>query len=1234
MALTGDLRNIGLADLFQTLHQNHATGILEIANDSARKKLLFSDAGVTLASRRTMGGFRIGKRLVGLGILTSDDIQSALQQQQEKGGLIGEILVGRALCTESDILSVVRYHVEEELYELFTWTEGTFSFHEGGAPSEEELAGPYQAISLDPERAILDAARRIDECRMAWEALPGRGEILTQTISSDEELDESDWEHAALALYPLIDGTRTVDEILDDLFISEFEAVPILLELQERGLIRKLTVTELRSSASVLSVRGDHKRAVQCLNAALVQRPDDSDLLMSLCSIYEQQGDKRHAAQLLQHVAQLRYGTKDFIASSELLSKAARYDPGSAEIQEQLALLLQQADDQAGAIEAYLKAGALLNERGDFEAAVDLCALALELDPDSIKLRHMLANAYVGAGDTAEAVEQLVQLAPLLESQGTRAQIEGIYRQILLLDSSRREYLARLERITLEGLRRRKRIKISALCGAVVLIVACLAVVAASGGPSADELLGEARALLSADNLAGAARLADQIIEADSDSDTAREARGILLTVARRRHETDGPQMAARNTIDSALKEKLEKANELFLMGNFEQGIISLVLMVDYLADEDTQKLLKDIGKRDEKAILSEYRVLTVDLLKRYVEELAHTVRTSKTQLSGLSDERLTTWEIGQVKDALKKAEKLRKSTDPKVHERNAGNTEAVETALCNGARDQTQALLKTIDDLGSVHDEVTGLYHTLHAAVLRNDLRKAFTEVSQVANSLKDQGELRKAREACARYLARCSELRRERPAGYYALVVEELLGDDALDLDGKMELEMEVIDRVLGEIELAERSIQEGRHEQANALLRSLIRDNFRIDFRNLIKMALWVRTSPLGAEVMTSWNGRPEVSLGTTTEEGILVRYPPQRKTVISVRKETFEPIVIEIRNITEEHPAAHVYRLKKQVAWQADGVGPQESRPTLWGGFLLLAGRDGYVRTMDLETGKPGMDHDHDLLSGFTGHPLLVGDIAWLTSLDQRLIAFDLTARKVLADIRCGARLRTSPLKLEETIVVANEQGLVLAFKNGEDLWRRELTGRVRADPVATSSTIYVATSRGTVNALDPDTGRIRWTVEIHEPVHAPLAVDPAGRVIVATDAGTVRMFDESDGRELWVARLDNAARGRPTVADGQVWACTLSGGIYVISLEDGSIHRRLSSLHSVPIQQGPVLDGDRFYIVDDNGKLGCIDYDGNNLWRVDLQTTAATAPVLANGRVYVATSTGSVYCFMR
>ncbi len=1234
MALTGDLRNIGLSDLFQTLHQNRATGVLEVVSGSSRKSLLFTSAGVTLKSRRALSGARMGKRLIGLRKVTAEDIQDALAEQEEDGGLIGELLVSRGCCTEDDIQEVIRYHIEEDLFELFSWTQGTFSFHEGSEPSQEELSGPYAAVSIDPAQAIFDAARRIDECQRAWDQLPHRSQILTRTNSALDSLDQSEWNSNACEIYARLDDSRTIDEILDDLFIAEYEAIPTLVELQNHGLARKRTVSELASSASVLSVREEYSRALLCLKAALIDRPDDLELLDSLCAIYESMGDTSEAAGVLKHMAQLSYGARDFEAAADLLTRASRYSPGSADIHEQLAMVLSQGGDPAGAMAAYISASEIMIGQKDFRAAIDICTLGLQLDPNNIRLRYNLANSCIGAGDTQAAVEQLIELVPAVEAEGSRRRIEDIYRRILQLDSSRREYLARLERVTLEGIRKRKRIKVMAVLGSSILVLAALAVVAMPGGPDCNDLVEQANAMLDAGDLRGADRLANQVIDEDPESDAAILARNILEMAARRKQSASGPEKTAKLELDGTLKLLFDTAELRFADGIYDQGVGKLVEAVSFLQTEDTRRNLELIGKRDSKAILSAYRKQTTDMLATYVEGLKQLTHKAEGEFSELKDEKLATGEISEVEIALEKAERLLNETDPTMHERIVGQAEMAESAISNGKAEESKALQDVIDRLRRLNAEITGRYHTLRASVLRHNLYESFALVTQTANDLKNQGRLKEAREVCAHYLAECDNLRRERPAGYYAPVAELLLGDSGRNLDGKMAAEMERIDRVLGDIELAERSIREGRHAQANALLRSLIRDNFRIDFRRLIRLALWVRTSPTGAEVTMSWDGRQDVSLGRTTEEGILVRYPPHGTTVITIQKETFKPVTLTIRDFEDDQAAAPIIRLEKDFFWKAEGVGPQQARPLLLENSVLLAGRDGHVRTLDLQTGKPGMDHDHGLLSGFAAAPLRLGDVVWLPCLDQRILAFDLRTRRVLHNFEFGARLRTSPIKSAGNVVVVDELGMMRAFEGASESWSRQLNGRVLSDPVASDQAIYVATTSGKIYALTPQSGAISWSTNIGMPVHSPVILDPTGRPIVATDSGTVHLLDPGSGKELWSTRLDNAARGRPAIFDGHVWVCTLSGGIYALALGDGAITRRLSSRHGISIERGPVFDEDRFYIVDSHGKLASLDLDGTLFWRVDLETASATPPVIRGNRVFVATSEGAVYCFER
>ena len=97
-------------------------------------------------------------------------------------------------------------------------------------------------------------------------------------------------------------------------------------------------------------------------------------------------------------------------------------------------------------------------------------------------------------------------------------------------------------------------------------------------------------------------------------------------------------------------------------------------------------------------------------------------------------------------------------------------------------------------------------------------------------------------------------------------------LTQDDAIDLDGKMRKDLDLIDGVLAGIRRAEELIEQGEYEAANREFRALIRNNFRIDFSRLIGLALHLRTVPAAAEVRVTSQGQTTRLLGRITPEGI--------------------------------------------------------------------------------------------------------------------------------------------------------------------------------------------------------------------------------------------------------------------------------------------------------------------------------------------------------------------------
>ncbi len=951
-----------------------------------------------------------------------------------------------------------------------------------------------------------------------------------------------------------------------------------------------------------------------------------------LADCYEGMDEKGRSARVLKHLARLRSEAGDLPAATTVLTRACRYDPGSAELQEQLALVHQHLENIPEAQRCLIRATQILNDNGDFEAALELCHSGLALDADCADLRRNLVNAHIAAGNRQAAVTELIHICAAVEAKGTDRQKEEIYRKILQLDSSRREYLVKLERLMEESVRRKKRLRAIAVVGAAVLVLAVTAAFVGPGGPGDEEILNQAWSLLDAGKPEEADKLAKSVIVDDPDSDLAIQLRNLQAALKLRMTKIDGPKSEALEALERAFDSFFSPAADAFGQRQFDRGFEALVNAAEYREQELTRTLLERIGDRTAQGVLKEYENDTTTLLSLYRDHLSQVIQNGKHELAMLKDEKFAPGELDAVKSALERADKVRHDTDPVVHERNAGNAEVAEYALLKGKRRLSQEILKSVDELRQLHADISERYHTLRATIRRHEIYDEYTTVTQEANDLKYRGELTKARATCSRFLMECDKFRREQPAGYYAPVAELLFGDGGLDLDGKISAEIALIDGVTAGIAEAEQAIKAQRHEEANALFRSLIRDNFRIDFRNLIQLALCVETVPTGAEVSISWNDREEVSLGLTTEKGLLVRYPPYGTTVVRVRKATFEPVVVEIVDFTDEHTAAPLFHLKKEIAWQSAATGPLETDLVRTGDRLLLAGRDGHLRELGLESGEPGMDHNHGLLSGFVARPLIIGNVAWLASLDQHLLAFDLVTRKVLLDFSADAPLRTAPVEQGGTIVVADERGAVYGIRDLREAWRVSLPGRIHSDPVASSGSVYLGTSAGHVVAIDTQSGEAQWTARLPDPIYAPLTLDNQGRPVVATDTGKVYLLDRADGTPIWSCELDDAVRGRPSVTADALWIATLSGGIYHVDAKTGEVRARISSPYSVPVAEGPLVTDDCLYLVDTNGRLNCLDLTGSVRWRFELDGPCKSHPLLIDGRLYVASTTGTVYSF--
>ncbi|MHC4472861.1 MAG: outer membrane protein assembly factor BamB family protein [Planctomycetota bacterium] len=719
----------------------------------------------------------------------------------------------------------------------------------------------------------------------------------------------------------------------------------------------------------------------------------------------------------------------------------------------------------------------------------------------------------------------------------------------------------------------------------------------------------------------------------DPGSETALEARNLLAAIDQKEVERSGPKALAERQMVGTIESRFAPATEHMQAARFDAGLGRLLEVTEFLESEQFEKLTEIIGDKRGLEVRTEYARGIRALLIGYAEALEKRVTKAEVELNLLNELKITKSPLDKIRKANDRADRLLTLTDPERRRGNIDTVERIEVRLEGGRRKITERLYRVDDTLDGIHEKATIHYHQTRAVLKKNELFEAFKTAKLSLNELKNKGELEKGLRVCEGFLERCQELKDVRPASHYEAVVEELLGKEGLKLDEKMRTELDSLNRIVEAIDEANALEAEGRYEDANALRRKLLRESLFVNFQKLIRLVVWVRTRPVGAEVWVGWDQDEEKLVGVTTDQGLLVRYPPYGKTVIILRKASFEEVRIEIEDFTQEVAASQIIDLRKVPKWKQKAGGAIESTPVIWRESVLVPNRDGHLRAFGKETGEPAFDHDTGLLSGLSAAAVVRDDIAYIASRESLLLAFDLTKREVRWKFDAGQSLRTSPLVVGRTVVVGDESGTVYGLREGREIWRRSLKGRIQGNPSASKRSVCFGTTEGLVYCLDPATGDVNWERDLGGPVYSDLACDGVGRLFVGTETSDLVALALDDGAVQWRFKADNAVRGQPALSDGIVHIATLGGTVYRVSAATGNEVDRVELPGKSSVSSGVALGKDAFYVVSNEGVLFAIAPVRGILWTFETGSRIAVPSVVLSGRIYVTTEGGDVFCLL-
>ena len=238
MNLQGDFEGLTLASILQLLCNDQKSGVLTVTCDAEESRVFFEQGTIIYASA-SLKEARLGFLMRTDGIISAQQLQKCLVLAREEKMHLGKILVDKGYISSDTLKKYNTKQVEAILYNLLFWKKGRFEYKD----AKLNLKGMI-VTQLNPMKLILEASRRIDELSVLKKSIPSDKLVFKMSgkVQSKEDikLNANEWR-----ILSLIDGTRTVRQIITQSGYDEFAVYKIFFSVISSGLIEQKEEVQL-----------------------------------------------------------------------------------------------------------------------------------------------------------------------------------------------------------------------------------------------------------------------------------------------------------------------------------------------------------------------------------------------------------------------------------------------------------------------------------------------------------------------------------------------------------------------------------------------------------------------------------------------------------------------------------------------------------------------------------------------------------------------------------------------------------------------------------------------------------------------------------------------------------------------------------------------------------------------------------------------------------------------------
>lgn len=267
----GNIKDTSLSRLLVQLNRNRMTGTLSLTTASFTKNIYLSEGDVIFASS-TYEDDRLGEMLLKAGKITVEQYDKSVEMlKSAKDKRQGAILVELGYLTPKELFWGVKYQVNEIIQSMFIPEDGDYEFRTGELPMQEVIT-----LRISIGNLIYAGANKIVNWTRIRKEMPHTDSVLKLTEDPLSLFQSIELTQQDKKILSLVDGKRTIKEIIDSSWMGSFDALKVLYVLWSIGMVEEQMLADEKTAGK----EGEAKTEDAVTLNDILKPPSEEDELL------------------------------------------------------------------------------------------------------------------------------------------------------------------------------------------------------------------------------------------------------------------------------------------------------------------------------------------------------------------------------------------------------------------------------------------------------------------------------------------------------------------------------------------------------------------------------------------------------------------------------------------------------------------------------------------------------------------------------------------------------------------------------------------------------------------------------------------------------------------------------------------------------------------------------------------------------------------------------------------